>query len=206
MGRAPGPRPLRGREYRPGAPPVAACRSNASPTRVSALIRALRPSAAGSSGQLGRTRARGGPVRCPDVVPGHSAVWDALAGWLRPIDPSVPLATLGAARRIVTRSRQGRRTGQGIRANGCQCGQDVRSSRKSRRGRHAAHGKATAEGPSGRGRVYPARNPRSTVRSSLSGFGSSNAIDCQVPSASRPSTTGTVSDGGTSSGRTWSAP
>jgi hypothetical protein len=53
---------------------------------------------------------------------------------------------------------------------------------------------------------YPRRKLRRTRRLSLSGFGSSNAIDCQVPSASRPPTTGTVSEGGAMSGRMWSAP
>ena len=45
-----------------------------------------------------------------------------------------------------------------------------------------------------------------TVRRALSRFGSSSAIDCHVPSAIRPPTTGTASDGEASSGRTWSAP
>ncbi len=49
---------------------------------------------------------------------------------------------------------------------------------------------------------YPTMKPRSTVRSSLSGLGSSSAMDCHVPRASRPSWTGTVSDGDTSSGST----
>ena len=48
----------------------------------------------------------------------------------------------------------------------------------------------------------PARKLRRTVRVALSGFGSSRQIDCHVPSASRPPTTGTVSDGDASSGRT----
>ena len=44
------------------------------------------------------------------------------------------------------------------------------------------------------------------ARVALSALGSSRAIDCQVPSASRPAMTGTVSDGAASSGSTWSAP
>ena len=43
--------------------------------------------------------------------------------------------------------------------------------------------------------AQPARKLRRTVRTALSAFGSSRQIDCHVPSASRPPTTGTVSDG-----------
>ena len=52
----------------------------------------------------------------------------------------------------------------------------------------------------------PTRKLSRTVRVALSAFGSRRAIDCHVPSASRPPTTGTVSDGGARSGTTWSAP
>ena len=52
----------------------------------------------------------------------------------------------------------------------------------------------------------PARKLRRTWRVALSALGSSSAIDCQVPSASRPASTGTVIDGAASSGSTWSAP
>ena len=45
-----------------------------------------------------------------------------------------------------------------------------------------------------------------TVRVALSAFGSSRQIDCHVPSAIRPPTTGTVSVGAASSGTRWSAP
>jgi len=38
----------------------------------------------------------------------------------------------------------------------------------------------------------PGRNDRRTCRSGLSTFTSTSAIDCQVPSASRPLITGTV--------------
>ena len=54
--------------------------------------------------------------------------------------------------------------------------------------------------------AQPGRKLSRTVRVAWSSFGSSSATDCQVPSAMRPSTTGTTRDGETSSGRTWSAP
>ena len=57
-----------------------------------------------------------------------------------------------------------------------------------------------------RDRSQPGRKPSRTVRVALSAFGSSRQIDCHVPSPIRPPTTGTVSDGGASSGSTWSAP
>ena len=52
----------------------------------------------------------------------------------------------------------------------------------------------------------PARKLSRTWRVALSALGSSSAIDCHVPSASRPARTGTVIDGAASSGSTWSAP
>jgi hypothetical protein len=55
-------------------------------------------------------------------------------------------------------------------------------------------------------RRQPARKLSRTVRLALSAFGSSRQIDCQVPRASRPPSTGTVSDGDARSGATWSAP
>src|SRR5690606_37784889 len=45
-----------------------------------------------------------------------------------------------------------------------------------------------------------------TVRSGLSLFVSTRHTDCQVPSSSRPPTTGSVACGGTIAGRTWSRP
>ena len=54
--------------------------------------------------------------------------------------------------------------------------------------------------------AQPATKLRRTVRVALSAFGSSRQIDCHVPSASRPPTTGTVSVGAASSGTRWSAP
>ena len=54
--------------------------------------------------------------------------------------------------------------------------------------------------------AQPGTKLRRTVRVALSAFGSSRQIDCQVPSAIRPPTTGTVSVGAASSGTRWSAP
>ncbi len=52
----------------------------------------------------------------------------------------------------------------------------------------------------------PAMKDSRTVRVGLSPFGSRRQIDCHVPRARRPPTTGTVSDGDASSGSRWSAP
>ena len=57
--------------------------------------------------------------------------------------------------------------------------------------------------PGGRARrSQPGRKLSRTLRLVLSRFGSTSAIDCHVPSARRPPTTGTVTDGGMSSGST----
>ena len=44
-------------------------------------------------------------------------------------------------------------------------------------------------------RAHPGTNESRTVRASFSRFGSTSTTDCQVPSATRPPTTGTISDG-----------
>lgn len=62
----------------------------------------------------------------------------------------------------------------------------------------------SAPGDASRGQgcvAQPDRYDRRTVRDVLSTLGSTRTTDCQVPSASRPSSTGMVSDGDTSTGR-----
>ena len=49
---------------------------------------------------------------------------------------------------------------------------------------------------------YPSTKLSRTILVALSAFGSRRAIDCHVPRASRPATTGIVTDGETSSGTT----
>src|SRR5688572_11773964 len=52
----------------------------------------------------------------------------------------------------------------------------------------------------------PPTKDRRTERCGLSVLVSTRQIDCQVPSAGRPSMTGMVSEGETRAGRTWSRP
>src|SRR5690606_36326396 len=53
---------------------------------------------------------------------------------------------------------------------------------------------------------HPLRKDNLTLRSGLSTLRSTRAIDCHVPSASRPPTTGTVANGGISAGMTCDRP
>ena len=55
-------------------------------------------------------------------------------------------------------------------------------------------------------RGQPSRKLNRTVRRALSRLVSSRQTDCQVPSCILPATTGTVSDGETNAGSTWSRP
>ena len=50
------------------------------------------------------------------------------------------------------------------------------------------------------------RNDSRTCRSGLSTFTSTSAMDCHVPSASLPPSTGTLAYGATNAGSTWERP
>jgi hypothetical protein len=70
------------------------------------------------------------------------------------------------------------------------------------RGRRGQRGNAGT----GRGPAYPARSDSRTRRRGLSSFRSTRQMRCQVPSRSRPRSTGTLSDGPMNTGSRWSAP